>query len=750
MGDPAYERLAQAALDAATTLLPQWMGGKRVGNEWVGERRANGGIGDSWSVNLRTGIWSCFADGRTGRDLISLYAAIHHINQGPAKSAIERQLGVNDRDIPVLPTRPAARPPSPSEPIPEDAPPIERHPHLGPPTREYRYGNAFVVTRFDYVKDGEPQKTFAQWTWRNGHWSPKGYGGNAPLFHVEQLRKYPEVNVIVVEGEKCVEALQPVLDAFVVTTWAGGSYAVDKSDWSLLTGRDVIIWPDADEPGRKAASRIAERLHGVAKRVRVLQPNGQAQGWDAADAIQEGWDRARISQYIKDHVGESIVAPEPAPAVLRESGAPPRQEPRPTPTRSITISEPPELDDSALVSWGSLGLDCNGNQIPHPTLANASKILQLYRNFKGHIWYDEFRGNVYHTLRGPAPQPWTDRDTRQVTVAIQQQLRLPKFTLGLVRDAITHAAECHSRNSLTDWLDSLTWDGIERLNTWLADCAGVELTDYTQAVSRNWPIAMVARAYQPGCKMDNIPVLEGVSGLNKTQFLEVLGGEWYEALPMEFGTKDFLQTLQGVWLAEIPDMTGFERSDHSRVISMLSIPRDKYRKAYGYTPERYLRTTIFAATSEDDDYLLDRRGKRRFWPIRCTDINLDSLRQQRDNLFAEAVIRYRAGESWYRMPASAAEEQESRLVEDTWVRLIMEYANSRWDQLMRIGNPPQLTLTEILVDGLKLASDRQTSGVCRRAAAILRANGWVSKRTTKGSYWRKLERPTGNLPRDDS
>jgi len=291
-------------------------------------------------------------------------------------------------------------------------------------------------------------------------------------------------------------------------------------------------------------------------------------------------------------------------------------------------------------------------------------------------------------------------------VAIQQWLQLPKFHLDLIRSGITHAAECNAHHSLTRWLDTLSWDQEPRLETWLADCAGVTSNDYTQAIARNWPIAMVARAYKPGCKMDNIPVLEGVSGLNKTQFLEVLGGEWYEALPMEFGTKDFLQALQGVWLAEIPDMTGFDRADHSRVISLLSIPRDKYRKSYGYEPERFKRTTVFAATSETDDYLQERRGKRRFWPLRCTDIDLDVLRGMRDQLFAEAVQRYRQGEHWYDVPASALQEQEDRIQDDIWTPRVLSHADTLWARTAA-GLPTQVT-TEAIVDMLALPPSQQT------------------------------------------
>jgi hypothetical protein len=728
-----FDGVARAALAAGETLLPRWIGGKRVGHEWVGERTRNGGIGDSWSINLHNGKWRHFAGSESGSDIISFYAAVFHVDMGAAFHAVQGALG-GASSVPVLPMRSHdLEPESKADPIPEDAPALTDHPDYGPATATYRYGDRFVVTRYDFTDgEGHAQKIFAQWTWRRGKWAKQGPGSNRPLYHAHEFAKDAGARVLVVEGEKCVEAARRVLSGFTVTTWAGGAQAWRHSDWSPLAGRDVIIWPDADPVGRQAAAELAASLASSVERVRIVNPNGADPGWDVADAIQkDGWDAKRLAEFMTAHFAEPAL---PAPI--------PRVELLPTERGIERESLETDGSPSAALSYLAMGLDCDGNDRPFVTLANASLILQRYERFKNHIWFDEFRGQVYHTLRSPIAQPWTDRETRAVTVAIQQQLKLPKFHMDLIRNGITHAAECNARHSLTNWLDSLSWDGTERLETWLFDCAGVDNNDYTMAVARNWLIAMIARAYKPGCKMDNMPVLEGVSGLNKTQFLEILGGEWYEAVPTEFGTKDFLQNIKGVWLAEIPDMTGFNRADHSTVISMLTIRFDKYRKAYGYESERHPRTTIFAATSETDDYVGDSRGKRRYWPIRCTDINLDSLRGQRDQLFAEAVVHYRENAKWYEMPTSALGEQSDRVTDDPWIRLISNYVNPRWEQMRLRGDTMRIHMDEILTEGVRLLPGQQGIKEARRAGSILRSIDWVVKHTDAGNFWRKRERKT--------
>jgi putative DNA primase/helicase len=139
-------------------------------------------------------------------------------------------------------------------------------------------------------------------------------------------------------------------------------------------------------------------------------------------------------------------------------------------------------------------------------------------------------------------------------------------------------------------------------------------------------------------------------GRGKSKFLEVLGGEWYGSLTRAIGDPDFLQEIQGLWLVEIPDMTGFGRREHSVILATITIRVDRYRPSYGRRAENRPRACVLVATSETDDYLSDTRGRRRFWPLRCNHIDLDVLASQRPQIFAEAVARYKAGASWHEMP----------------------------------------------------------------------------------------------------
>jgi predicted P-loop ATPase len=730
MGERNFAGVRAAALASAEILLPQWIPGKREGREWVGISRANGGPGNSWKVNLDTGRFSHFAGDERGGDLIDLYAQLNHLDLGAACDQLAQQLGINGSGIPVLPSRMAApAPQEPAEPapdpIPADAPPIPSWGRLGVPDAVYRYGESFAVARYERP-DG---KTFKQWTWREGGWAPRGYGSDKPLYREDELAKSPRAQVLIVEGEKCADLAAPMIPIQVVVSWAGGAKAVKQTDWGALADREVIIWPDADAPGISAAEQIAEILKSFHARVRILRPPaGTAEGWDIADAISSGMHTDELYEFIRANtpsaaakpmgtIGELITADERVDSKNYPDGQPPH---------------------SAMVAWQSMGLACNTNKIPHGTLGNASIILQNHEEFRGKIWLDTFRGKVYHSMDG-APKLWTDSQTRRITAWVQQQLNIPKITVPIIEDAYQHAAECNARNSLTDWLDSLEWDGIERLDTWLEDCLGLERNEYNDAVARNWPISMVARAYQPGCQVDTMPVLEGKMGRGKSSFLKILADPWFAAIQIAFGEKDFYQAIQGRWLIEIPDMSGFSRREHSHILATITTREDVYRKSHGRVTEEHPRVTVFAATSETDDYLQDTRGRRRYWPLRCGEINLDTLHKQRKNIFAEAVARYRAGAAWYEMPDQANEEQLARSEGDLWGDALVQSAEQLWDLQERTGINSKITSSRLLEEiGVKI--HLQTDSEKKRVARVMSDAGWIHPRTKVHRYWKKIQR----------
>jgi predicted P-loop ATPase len=278
------------------------------------------------------------------------------------------------------------------------------------------------------------------------------------------------------------------------------------------------------------------------------------------------------------------------------------------------------------------------------------------------------------------PRPVTDQDI----TAIQEWLQLaglPLVTKNTVWQAVELIAAENSFHPIKDWIEPLVWDQTERLDDWLSDCLGVEKTEYVMAVGRMFLIAMVARIYQPGCQADYMLILEGDQGIKKSTACRILAGEWFsDSMPENVASKDAALHLRGKWLIEIAELHTFSRSETAALKAFITRREDIYRPPYGRMETYRPRQNLFVGTTNKKVYLQDPTGARRFWPVITTEIDLETLISQRDQLFAEALVRYRRGEAWWPDADFEAQhmvpEQEQRFEADAWEDPIAEYLDT--------------------------------------------------------------------------
>lgn len=501
----------------------------------------------------------------------------------------------------------------------------------------------------------------------------------------------PEAQVLFVSSPKARGAATLLLPHYVSVCCDGPP---TQTDFRELKGRQIDIWAPGGADGATWAAAIAGCVFDIAQRVRIINASDEPVGRDLPHYVAEGWDEGRVVQWAADH---ARVVEEPKTGRKHNGVAPIAQ-----------------AGESVAVTWQSLALECNSGGVPHPTIGNAARVLAQHPMTAGKIWFDSFRNKIMQTHDGIAG-PWRDVDDLRLLEWLQQSLKLSKIGLQVVQHAVELAAFNNARNSVVDWLESLAWDREPRLSNWLSDFLGAPNTEYAQAAGRNWLVSMVARAYKPGCQADHMPVLEGASGRGKSSALAVLGGEWYRAAPQAFGSKEFLEVIQGAWLVEIPDMVGFGRREHTQIISAITTRSDPYRVAYGRHAEDHPRVTIFVATSENDEYLKDSRGVRRYWPVRCADINLDALSSARAQLFAEATSAFKAGASWHEMPVDeTAAEQAERQEIDMWLEPIQSFCIGR----------TIVTVSDLATECLKIERSKQCQSDAIRIAKCLRAIGF--------------------------
>jgi putative DNA primase/helicase len=216
---------------------------------------------------------------------------------------------------------------------------------------------------------------------------------------------------------------------------------------------------------------------------------------------------------------------------------------------------------------------------------------------------------------------------------------------------------------------------------------------------------------QPGCKVDTLPVFEGDQGAGKSSGLRILGGELFTECHEQITSKDFYSVLMGRWLIEISEMHSFNKAEVERIKGIISNQKDRYRVPYDKHASDHPRQCVFAGTTNRDDWHSDETGGRRFWPVACGTVDLVWLKENREQLFAEAVARYQQGESWWDVPIDEQREKiQARRQEDPWTAPIARFLENR----------PTVSSSEVLREGVGKLVEHQTHSDMRRVARILK------------------------------
>lgn len=300
---------------------------------------------------------------------------------------------------------------------------------------------------------------------------------------------------------------------------------------------------------------------------------------------------------------------------------------------------------------------------------------------------DAFMGQSY--VYGKLPwdkrterRVWTDSD--DTGAAWYAEAAYGVKDLRRIKMAADAAMDAHQRDMLQEYLEGLEWDGIPRIDTLLVRYLRAEDTPYTRAVTRKFLTAAVARGMDPGCKFDSVLTLIGAQGCGKSMFSDILGGDWYNDNIQTFTGKEASEQLRGVWIVEIPEVDRFSNKFEASAVKQFITRRDDiYRVPFERRTTPHPRRCVFIASTNAPDFLTDSTGNRRWWIVRCAATadargeDLDNLRRDRDQVWAEAVALWRAGEpltldaSLY---AEATKKQESAVMDDSWAGIIAEFA----------------------------------------------------------------------------
>lgn len=618
--------------------------------------------------------------------------------------------------------------------------------------------------------------------------------------------------VVLVEGEVKGEVLQATLDAaapgvYCVASWPGGSKAWKKANWEWLAGASVVLWPDCDskrekltpaerkqvagddaarealeaskpfleeakQPGMAAMLGIGQQLrdtHGcTVSLLPIPGPGLVVDGWDARDAIQvDGWGGEQLLAYF----GQA----QPLPLV--DAAPESEQKKDPVGTKSADKPEPAAArveddygDDLVKIGgrlvpdWMSYYYDAEKKRwnVSRKLVINCLEKLPELRDVLG---FDELRNSVQCRTAWPwkyaKPGEIRNADALLMGKHLTDVYGLPSISKAALEEAMQTVANTRPFHPLRDMLVGLNWDGKPRLNRWLIHVLGEKpdtlrpaLAEYLSLVGRFWILGMVYRVMEPGCKFDYCPVLEGSGGLRKSTLVEVLcGSQYFSDTPFEVGRgKEAQEQVQGLWLYEIAELTHFSKSEVGAIKAFISAKVDRYRVAYGTTVESFPRQCVLVGTTNEDTYLRDRTGNRRFWPIPVRQqINTEWVAKYREQLLAEAFALYQQGEVY--TPTSDQEErlfkpmQESRLVEtavesELLQVLTREPGNGTLSQ--SVNNLTDFVTMAQLTLALGVDAAKSTAGLQSQISGWLKHEGWerVKKQQNGVRAW-GFVRPKG-------
>ncbi len=365
---------------------------------------------------------------------------------------------------------------------------------------------------------------------------------------------------------------------------------------------------------------------------------------------------------------------------------------------------------------------------------NVALALRLAPELRELVRLNCFRQDVVFTRSPPwrttkAGEAWTDDDDVALQIWLQE-MGVEVHSRATIAATVALDAKARPHHPVKDYLREHRWDGTPRLDTWLMDYVdAVDPPEYLRAVGRAWMISAIARIFDPGCQADHVLVLEGPQGLGKSSVGKALAvrPEWFCGTLSDLGTKDALLELAGKWIIELAELAAIRRAELERMKAFITQSSDVYRPPYARRAQTIPRQCVFIGTTNEVEYLRDRTGNRRFWPVRVGRIQLDALARDVDQLWAEARKAWMDNEPWHltgEALALAEAQQAERVPHTELEQLVGDYLMQQ-----RKAGKTEITMRDVMVYGLRLDPDapdyvERARRLGAEVSAAMRDAGW--------------------------
>ncbi|WP_153100819.1 VapE domain-containing protein [Paraburkholderia hayleyella] len=378
-----------------------------------------------------------------------------------------------------------------------------------------------------------------------------------------------------------------------------------------------------------------------------------------------------------------------------------------------------------------------------PSLDNVFAILSNDASWRGVFGFEQFALRIVKLkpppFEGGETGAWSDRDDARCVLWLGQRYSFSPRS-DIVADAAFLVADRNRYHEVRDYLDGLRWDGTARLRTWLIRHALAPDTEYVRLVGYKFLLGAVGRVMKPGCKMDNLLILEGIQDAGKSGLFRTLFSErWFTDANIVIGDKDTFAVMAGKWFIELAELDALSKSDSSNAKRFFTTAVDTYRPPYARRAVDVPRQGVFGGTVNFDTYLKDESGNRRYWPVKVgASLDLPTLARERNQIWAEAYqvyLEWEAGNKaadgslpapWRVLPHEKplfSIEQDARYEGDIYETMIARH----------LARHNKVTMEQILLDCLKLEISKWTPAEQRRIGKAMKSLGWVRKREATGT-----------------
>ena len=401
--------------------------------------------------------------------------------------------------------------------------------------------------------------------------------------------------------------------------------------------------------------------------------------------------------------------------------------------------EQSKKQEEDILDWKN-ELQVSKNGVYKTTLKNAVLFMKHDEHLKGRIAFNEFSGDkvwiepaYWHNSTAKSYLPngriWTDTDAIKTRYIFNNY----NFDVGtnLIHEAVTELSTSNNYHPVKEWLEkNAEWDNVKRIDTFFAKYCGADDNVYSKEVARKMLCAIVARVFDPGCKFDYLPIFVGKQGIGKSTLLKILSihPSWFcDNIGDITNAKEVIPQTRGKLIVEWQELALFSKIDINHSKSFLSTSVDRVREAYHREAKDYPRQFIVVATTNQDKFLLDETGNRRMLPIELRDVNTTKVAEDIKQIYAEALVMYKAGEKLYITDSEAlkiaSDIQNDRFKNDEIEESIVEWLENIPEDIKHFCTKEKLQVNDIIIHCFK-ETPTKARGLSNRIANVLRRLGY--------------------------